>query len=304
MELTFTVEAIKQLVSESSNEFKAVLGTGVESGNKSNNGKAYADAKKRAKDYDGGLKDEKNWARGDAKYEKPLDGNKTTLDYDLDGEISEETKDRIEAQAEGFTSTLEKKNGIQKDGDREDNKKIYDAIKDAGQEMHKAEEVGKASGLAARYVKDQYKDAFKANEMYESKEGHDMRNLIENFKKNTEMPASVIKEERTLKTVYFKKTAFLNESHMLSRIPDEFKQEGAQFKMKDRNENEYIVEWRNNRGNVLKHFDKGAVNESLSKFKKLSEYEVSDSRTERSYRINEGESAFADTLEKARRIIK
>ena len=55
MEQTLSVKALKRLVAESSNEFKAVLGPNVEKENKSNNGKAYRDAKKRAKDYDGGL---------------------------------------------------------------------------------------------------------------------------------------------------------------------------------------------------------------------------------------------------------
>ena len=55
MEKTLTVKALKQLISESSNEFHAVLGPNVEKDNKSINGKAYSDAKKRAKDYDGGL---------------------------------------------------------------------------------------------------------------------------------------------------------------------------------------------------------------------------------------------------------
>ena len=66
MEMTYNVSDLKRLIAESSNEFKAVLGPNVEKENKSNNGKAYSDAKKRAKDYDGGLaKEEKK-----VKYEK------------------------------------------------------------------------------------------------------------------------------------------------------------------------------------------------------------------------------------------
>ena len=78
MDKILTVKAIKQLVSESSNEFKAVLGPNVEEEDKKNNGKAYSDAKKRAKDYDGGL--EKEMLEDKPKFEK-VDDNRTTLDY-------------------------------------------------------------------------------------------------------------------------------------------------------------------------------------------------------------------------------
>ena len=58
MEQVISVKALKKLISESSNEFKAKLGPNVESEDKKNNGKAYSDAKKRAKDFDGGLSKE------------------------------------------------------------------------------------------------------------------------------------------------------------------------------------------------------------------------------------------------------
>ena len=40
MNKTYKVSDLKRLISESSNEFKAVIGTGIEKENKSNNGKA------------------------------------------------------------------------------------------------------------------------------------------------------------------------------------------------------------------------------------------------------------------------
>ena len=109
MAKVISVKALKQLVAESSNEFKAVLGPGVESGNKTNNGKAYSDAKKRAKDYDGGLEKEVGEER--PKYEK-WDDNKTTLDYNLPN-ASKKYKDRVKAQVKGYTSELEEKNGLE-----------------------------------------------------------------------------------------------------------------------------------------------------------------------------------------------
>lgn len=132
-QMTLTVGDLKSLIQESSNEFKAKLGPGVKSGNETNNGKAYKDAEKRAKDYDGGLADSVKVA----KYEKLGDDNRTTLDYDVDN-VDDAYKKRVAAQVQGYTSDDEKNNKIEKLGDYSDNKDILDAIKksaDASMEM-------------------------------------------------------------------------------------------------------------------------------------------------------------------------
>ena len=67
MEQIISVKALKKLISEGSNEFKAKIGPNVESEDKKNNGKAYRDAKKRAQDFDGGLS--KEMGEEIAKYE-------------------------------------------------------------------------------------------------------------------------------------------------------------------------------------------------------------------------------------------
>ena len=268
MEQTITVKALKKLISESSNEFKAKIGPNVESEDKKNNGKAYSDAKKRAKDYDGGLSKEIGEEKPD--YEK-VDGNKTTLDYNPEN-ASDDYKKRVHAQVKGYTSVAEMENGIEKVGDFSDNEKIYQGIKDCGKKMHDNEKSFKQTGLQAREMPEK---VFKRGEMYESKEGVDMRNVINNLRNITDNNKPTLKENNTLKTVVFKKTNFLNEEHMISRIPDEFKQNGSQFKMKDKNGCEYIVEWNNNKANVLYYEDKNKINEALDKFHKLVNFESS-----------------------------
>ena len=292
MEVTYSVSELKKLVSESSNEFKAVLGPGVESENKKNNGKAYDDAKKRAKDYDGGL--EKELGKDHPKFVK-TDGNKTTLDYNPEN-VSQEYKDRVKAQVKGFTSTQEMNNGIAKEVDEEEGENIYNGLKDAGKEIHKNEKILKKSGLQAREWPDKI---FDKEEMYESKDGFDMRNMIDHLR--AQEPKTVLKEH--VKTVYFKKTAFINEEHMISRIPDEFKKEGEQFKMKDKNGNTYLMEWKYNKANILGHANKAQVEESFKRMKELTNYKSQDTNTNKSYRINEGNDAFVETLEKMRKII-
>ena len=85
---------------------------------------------------------------------------------------------------------------------------------------------------------------------------------------------------------------------MLSRIPDEFKKEGEQFKMKDKTGNEYLLEWRNNSGNIIGHSNKNGMNESLDRMKSMFNYSSTDSRSI----VNEGESNLIDTLNKVRKI--
>ena len=284
MEVTFKVSDLKRLVEASSNEFKAVIGPNVESEDKKNNGKAYKDAKKRAKDFDGGLS--KEIGEEKVKYEK-TDANKTTLDYTPDN-VSDDYEKRVHALAKGYNSIAEMENGIEKTGDFSNNENIYQGIKKCGQEMHKNEEDFKASGLQASKMP---KKTFKKGEMYESKEGVDMRNIINSLKEATSTSKPTLKENAKLKTIFFKKTTFLNEEHMISRIPDEFKNECQQFKMKDKMGTEYIVEWRNNKAHVLLHENKSKLNETMNRIHNLSNYNSSNSKKmTQQTRINENSS--------------
>ena len=293
MEKTFKVSDLKRLISESSNEFKPVLGPNVEKDNKSNNGKAYDDAKKMAKDFDGGLGKEVGGQR--AKYEK-TDANRTTLDYTPEN-ANDAYRKRVKAQAEGYTSETEKNNGIEKAADFSDNENIYNGIKKSGQELHDDEESMKKSGLQAREWPDK---VFDKEEMYESKDGFDMRQMIDRIS-SFESGQKPINERKNIKTVYFKKTEFLTEGHMLSRIPDEFKNEGNTFKMKDKTGNEYLVEWRDNKGVVIEHNNKQGFNESINRMKDLYSYSSEDTRTTLNSRLNE-DNDFNSTLNNARKI--
>jgi hypothetical protein len=271
--MTYKVSDLKALIAESSNEFKAKLGPGVESGDKANNGKAYKDAEKRAKDYDGGLADSIEVA----KYDKTKEGdhNRTTLDYEVDN-IDQKYKDRIKAQAEGYTSVAEKENGIEKQGDFEGNKNIFKGVTDDADEWKKEREMVKRAGLTARTTPE---DTFKHDSLYENK---------------------------NVKTAYFKKTTFLTEGHMMSRIPDEFKVEENVFRMKDKTGNEYLLEWKNGKAEIISHSNKQGMNESIERMKALYGYKASDyyKGTSTASRLTEGNESFTDTLNKARKIIK
>lgn len=301
MKQIYKVGDIKSSIAESSNEFKAVLGPNVEKDNKEINGKAYKDAEKRAKDFDGGL--EKEIGEEKAEYQK-TDANRTTLDYTPEN-VSDEYKKRVKAQAEGYTSELEKNNGIEKSGDYSDNENIYNGLKKSGQAIHRAQSDWKASGLRARELP---KDTFEHEELYEgnSKDGHDMREMINALRGNISAPSKKpISEGKPVKTIYFKKTEFLTEGHMISKIPDEFKNEGNQFKMKDKFGTTYLVEWNNGSANVLSCNNKQKIDETMSKFHHIVGYKGEEyNNTTVSDRLNEGVDEISRMLDLMRKLEK
>ena len=296
METVYKVSEFKKLLAESSNEFKAKLGSGVESKEKEQNGKAYKDAKKRANDYDGGLSNEVGEKKAEYKKE---DFNKTTLDYTPDN-ATPEYKKRVHAQVNGYTSEAEKNNGIEKIGDFSENEKIYDELKKSGEEMQDNAKTFKKSGLQAREWPD---EVFDRENMYESKDGFDMRKML-NHMAQIEESVKPTNEKKNVKTIAFKKTEFLNEGHMINKIPDDFKKEGTAFRMKDKCGNTYLIEWKNNKANILEHSNKEGFNESMSRMQELFDYKTSDTSTNSSDRLNENEEKFSKTLDKMRKIIK
>ena len=291
--MVLTVKAIKGLVKESSNEFKAKLGPNVESEDRKNNGKAYSDAKKRAKDYDGGLADEVGEKK--AKYEKQ-DGNKTTLDYNPEN-ATPEYKKRVHAQVKGYSSEKEMNNGLEKSGDFSDNENIYQGLKDAGEKMQGNEKAFKKTGLQAREMPD---NVFNRESMYESKDGINMRQMINHLSDAEKSANKPINEN--IKTIYYKKTKFITENHMISKIPDDFKQNGMKFNMKDCDGNIYLVEWRNNKANVVSHTNKVKLDEEFERMKHLMGYKSSDTKTTYADRLNENQETFKSTLDKIREI--
>lgn len=234
-ERVYTINELKTLISESASEFKAKIGDGVATTNKKENSEAYSNAKKKTEKLDGGSKEPKRQV-----HDKE-DGNKTTLDYAMEANCGDNFRDKVKAQAEGYTSTLEKKNGIEKAAEFSD--ATYKQFEKSGKEMADNKVEAKRSGLTARTLP---KSAFEKEGLY--------------------------KESKKIAVLNFKNTTFLNESQMVSRIPDDYKTEGNRFKVKDAGSNEFIVEWTDGEANVLSYENKKKLNESIELFTKLSNY--------------------------------
>lgn len=268
-QVSISVGDLKRIIAESSSEFKAKLGPNVEADNKKNNEKSYKDSEKRAKDYDGGLaKEEKKTLPEKEDY------NRTTLDYNPINEPDKATKDRIEAQAEGYSSKLEKDNDIEKVGDFDGNKKIAKQFKDQAEKISDERAELAHTGLQARMMD---KDKFKKNTMLESKPG--------------------------AKRLRFKHTKFMNESQVLTRIPEQYKVDGQVIYMCDKADNEYIVECvRSERSglietNIVSYGNKTAMNEQMNRIQELMGFKTNTN--DRYNQINENKE-FGKILDTTR----
>ena len=106
-------------------------------------------------------------------------------------------------------------------------------------------------------------------------------------KKNTAFNENTKK----MKRLNFKKTSFINEDHIMDLIPEEYKINENRFYMKDKDDNDYLIEWSEDEGKgvILEHTNETLINESFDKFNKLINYKSSDhmKTTSGSMRINE-----------------
>lgn len=275
-QITYKVGDLKRIIKESAQSFSPKVGDGVVKTNAKNNEKSYKDAEKAAKDYDGGLKSEKK-----GKLPKKDDANRTTLDYNPRTEPDEAYKEKVEAQAQGYTSKLEKNNGIEKAAEFDNDGKIFNQFKDASDALNKEKENLAKSGL----------------------QGHN----LEQEKKKTMYENKAPKAKR----LSFKHTKFLNESQMLSRIPEEYKVDGQKIYMKDSVGNEYIVECAKSERsgfietNVIAHNNEQLMNEEVNRINELFGYKEDSSyaTTKADERINENRG-FQDLMNLSRSLIK
>lgn len=271
------VGELRKLIKESS-EFKAKLGPNVESENKKNNEKSYKDSEKKAKDFDGGLKNPVKKGELD----RSDDLNQGMLDYTPKTEVDDDYKKRVKAQAKGYVSVEDEKKGSKdKNSELDDDARIYNSMKKNAEVRNKAKVEKEHSGIVGSNTEKKEK-----NTMYE----------------NTTPKA---------KRLTFKKTIFMNEQQMISRIPEEYKVDGQRIYMKDRDANEYIVECTKSEKsgkidiNILNFNNEKVLNEQMDRMSKLFGYNVNEAQGNLSNKDKINESAnFQDILNKARELNK
>lgn len=175
---------------------------------------------------------------GNKNQSSDIGNNKNMLDIQFDVDPGSEYKDRVKKQVIG-----DKVNGEV----NASNKAFYNAAKKAS-------------------------DNFTSNKQKVSNSGLTGKEMSVD-KKNTPF-----NESTKTKRLNFKNTRFLNEKHMLSLIPENYKKNGNSFIMKDKINNEYLVEWRLDvksmvsEGIVLGYKNKDKTKSDFDKIKKLYEY--------------------------------
>lgn len=251
LEEYYTIGELLQLKEESArNEFKPKFGNGAKR-TSSDNDKAVKEIIKNASELDkDGRRDDKPVQ---PRVEFP-DYNKTTLDVNFEYEPDKSWKDRVEAQAEGYPSVQNKeKNGYDQSLGFDGNKKFYDARKEMSKDRNDLDTIERESGLKARIKKDEID--------YSNK--------------------TAFNESRQIKRLKFKNTIFLSESHLLSKVPEDYRVDENRFYMQDKTGTDYLIECKADpfgyvHMEITNKFNKQSINEELEKMKRLAGYRYSD----------------------------
>ena len=252
-------------------EFKPKKGEGVDTKEKSENGKAVDDILKKTKEYDGGI-------QNNPKREDPRDTDTEytrgdMLHYRYRFEPNEKHKADVEAQVGGFLSDINKKNSKAKEEnkglDYEGNEDYFEDSKKDFEKMSDRNYAERASGLKTR-------EKIKIDK--------DFDDVLKD--------KGIFKESKKMKRLHFNKTVFLNEEEMVKKIPDDMKIDGNRFYMKDSVGNEYLVECVKDKAidriihtKVIDYTNKAKIDEAFKRMKELYGYKYSDDKAKSS--VNE-----------------
>ena len=264
-------ELRRVLREEAKNEFSPVIFGDKESAKI--NREAYNSIKNETEKYDGGV---------GKKNQKPGGGisatdNKGMHDLTYDS-IGKPFMDRTKSQMKGYVSKDAEdkhKNDEFGNADFDKNGKIYNAAKDHAKAAKQGKDTASEIGLTGRELN----------------------------KKDIEDNDSTMYESRNIKRLTFK-TQFISEGHMLSKIPDDMKLEGKRFVMRDKANNEYLVEWHNKEPKVTKKVNMTLVNEQKNRIKELWGYKSAEgNKSTPSFRVQENKE-FNDMVNKVRNLME
>ena len=281
--INYRVGDLRRIVRESKQEFEPVLGPDVMKDNAKNEKSYIEDAEKRAKDYDGGLTAPKK-----PEFPEIEDGNRSMADLNPRTELTDKQKKDNNARLQGYSSDLEKNNGIEKAG-ADFNKEPGERLKKAADKRDEVEKALAQSGLQSKELKNTKatetgtKDSKYDNKMYEG-------------------------VRPKAKRLHFKHTKFINESKMLGLIPEEYKRDGQTIFMVDSVGNEYTVMCEACQGtnsievNVVGYNNQNILNEQLDRMNQLFGYDTKSVFSKQSVqeRINEND-AFKDMMDITRK---
>ena len=266
----YTISELRNAIKESASEFKPKLGDGVESGNKTNNGKAVKDIQKSVSEYDGGVK------VVNRRFDKPADRNKTTIDVNFNEvQPGKEWEDRVEANVHGFPSVENEKNSDAKKNeslDYDGNKEFYDWRKNLQDDRAEEQNWKETAGIAGN-------------------------------KKRT----AIFEGKQTLKRLKFKRTIFEDAQKAIEKVPEEYKTDGNQFIMMDAQGTEYLMECTVDKDfgftkvEVKKCLNEAKAKNELDRMRSLYSYKSSEYFTDAD-KAKENLSALHENIESIRKL--
>ena len=246
METILTGQQIQEMLKESIPGYKPVLGPNVEASNKKSNTQANKETLETTGAFvKKNIKDESkpvvfNTAKGE------INNNKTNLDLEYPSDPGEAWKERVKKGIEGdptMGNSSDKDDATSDEG----NKEFYKAAKKSDEDITDAKHELETTGLVSKFI-----DLPKKATAFE---GVDITKM---------------------KRLNFKNTQFLGENHMFSLIPEDYKKDGSKFIMKDKAQNEYLIEWKVdgliNKGVVKAYENKIKLAEEFNRIKSLYNY--------------------------------
>lgn len=220
-----------------------------------------------------------------------LGNNKNMLDLQFDNDPGKEYVDRVEKLVTGKDSPYGNK--PENEEAMGSNKAFYDAAKKASNNFTGKRQELENSGIVGKVIPvGQKSTPFSKSKTQESIQTPETVSNVEKHKK-----------------LHFKNTKFLSEKHMFSLIPEDYKINEKKFVMKDKNEDEYLIEWKNDAESkiseaiILKHENKKKLQEEFSKIKSLYQYNSKSQSglLNNQQRLNE-DSNFSKNIQKLREI--
>lgn len=267
-------KVIKESVIEKSmKDFEPVKGKNVDNDNKKNNEKAYKDMEKATSNYDGGFTKEKH-------FKLPQDDNRGMESLRIENP-NKPYSDRVKAQLKGFTSKQ-------------------------AEDIHKNEKLGNAEYGSDETVEQFKKKGEQASQARKRATEIGLTGRELNKQEIDSQYNSLFKESRKIKKLTFRNTVFLSENHMKTRIPESYMIEGNKFIMRDKNANEYLVEWHDNEPIVEKRFTDENLIAEQNRMKHLFNYKSGDKYGQistASSRLHEN-NEISDMLGRVRSLMK
>jgi hypothetical protein len=191
-----------------------------------------------------------------------LGNNKNMLDLEFDYDPGEEYEDRVKKQVTGEDSKFGNKPDEKDSANNIGNKAFYNAAKNATSSLIDTKNELENSGFVGKSMPIPTKGTpFSAP-----------------GKPKTGKTKFVPEEISRTKKLNFKNTQFLSERHMFSLIPEDYKKDGNKFIMKDKTNDEYLIEWKVDEktniseGMIEDHQNKDKIKKEFSRIKSLYEY--------------------------------